>query len=146
MRRRQTTLSQHIEIINKSAARNCVEMKPSQTTSTSVATSFTKTANLALTADRTPEEDGPQCIDIGSEFSSVYTGDVPDSHDQFHDYTRGPCPSFSQGRLSVVSVGQPIIEVQLKVPLIRITNRVGIGRHPIVDFQQNELPREDEDP
>ena len=38
------------------------------------------------------------------------------------------------------------MEVQLKVPFIRKTNRVGAGGHPIVDFQQNELPREDEDP
>ena len=79
--RRQTTLSQHIEIINKSAARNCVEIKPRQTTSTSVAISFAKTANVALTADRAPEEDCPQCIDIGSEFSSVYTSNGPRSHD-----------------------------------------------------------------
>ena len=38
------------------------------------------------------------------------------------------------------------MEVQLKVPFIRKTNHVGAGGHPIVDFQQNELPREDEDP
>ena len=119
-------------MINKSAARNRVEIKPRHTTSTSVAISFAKTANLALTADRTPEEDGPQCIDIGPEFSLVYTADGPDSHDQCHDYTHRSCRSSSQRRLSVGSVRQPIMEVQLKVPFIRKANRVGAGGHPTV--------------
>ena len=54
---------------NKSAARNCVEMKPSQTTSTSVATSFAKTA--------------PQWIKIGSEFPSDCIGDGPVSSEEY---------------------------------------------------------------
>ena len=69
-------------------------MKPSQTTSTSFATtSFAKTANPALTADRTPEEDS-KWIDTSAKYLFDYIGDGSDSHDRCHLYTSGRCPTF----------------------------------------------------
>ena len=54
-----------------------------------------------------PDEDGgSQCIDIGPEFSSDFAADGPDSHDQSHDYTRGPSARLTLRELVMASMGK----------------------------------------
>ena len=61
-----------------------------------------------------PEEDeDPQWVDTGSEYPSDAIGDGP-VHDQSHLYTCGPGPSS----YSIVTVGKPLLKVQLKEPLM----------------------------
>ena len=85
------------------------------------------------------ENEDTQWILTGPEYSSDYTGDGPDIHDQCHLYTCGPGSTLG----SVGSVGKPLLKVQLKVPFI---TRNKTAENTSQEYHVPKPREEDEDP